>query len=127
MMAHVRDSKPVALPTSRLSGNTHLLSWALVVGIIALALLFVFSDARKLWEIASTLDIWRLSIPIGCALASYIAMALSYQGIAQAAGSDVPFWEMLKITFVANTVNYVVSTGGLSGFAVRLYFFIRMK
>jgi uncharacterized protein (TIRG00374 family) len=34
---------------------------------------------------------------------------------------------MLKITFVANTVNYVVSTGGLSGFAVRLYFFIRLS
>src|SRR5439155_25724639 len=50
----------------------------------------------------------------------------SYQGIAAAAGSDVPFWEMLKITFVANTVNYLVSTGGLSGFAVRLYFFIRL-
>ena len=30
---------------------------------------------------------------------------------------------MLRITFVSNTVNYIVSTGGLSGFAVRMYFF----
>jgi uncharacterized membrane protein YbhN (UPF0104 family) len=34
---------------------------------------------------------------------------------------------MLKITFVANTINYVVATGGLSGFAVRMYFFTRLS
>jgi hypothetical protein len=128
MMAHTPETKAEALAApSRLSARTHLLSWAFVLGIVAMALLFVFSDARKLWEIASTIDVWRLSIPLGCAMASYVVMALSYQGIARAAGSEVPFWEMLKITFVANTVNYVVSTGGLSGFAVRLYFFIRLK
>ncbi len=53
-------------------------------------------------------------------------MALSYHGIARAAGAQVPFWDMLKVTCVANTVNYLVTTGGLSGFAVRLYFFMRM-
>lgn len=128
MTPQARDTKAEALPApSRMSARTHLLSWALVLGIAALALLFVLSDTRKLWEIASTIDVWRLSIPLGCALASYLFMALSYQGIARAAGSEVAFWEMLKITFVANTVNYVVSTGGLSGFAVRLYFFIRLK
>jgi hypothetical protein len=50
-------------------------------------------------------------------------MSLSYHGIAAAAGIRMPFWEMLKITLVANTVNSLVSTGGLSGFAVRMYFF----
>lgn len=53
-------------------------------------------------------------------------MARSYQGIAWAAGIQVPFWEMLKVTFVANSVNYLITTGGLSGFAVRMFFFIRM-
>ncbi|MGH6740319.1 MAG: flippase-like domain-containing protein, partial [Bradyrhizobium sp.] len=32
----------------------------------------------------------------------------------------------LKITFVANSMNYLVATGGLSGFAVRMYFFARL-
>ena len=119
-------SEAVAAPRALSGGGrTHLVSWALVVGFVALGVMFFFSDARKLWETASTLD-WRLVlIPMLLGLASYALMALSYQGIAQAAGATVPFWEMLKITFVANTVNYVVSTGGLSGFAVRLYFFIR--
>ncbi len=102
-----------------------LASGALVLGIAALGLLFVFSDAGKLWEAASTINPLLLSIPLACALASYVVMALSYQGIARGAGSEVPFWEMFKITLVANTVNYVVSTGGLSGFAVRMYFFMR--
>lgn len=67
----------------------------------------------------------RLLLPILATLASYIAMARSYQGIANAANVPFSFWEMFKITFVANSMNYVVATGGLSGFAVRLYFFTR--
>ena len=53
-------------------------------------------------------------------------MARSYQGIAVAAGCPVSLAEMLKITFVANSMNYLVATGGLSGFAVRMYFFTRL-
>lgn len=118
------DIAPVGLsPRS----HTHLISWALVLGIAVLVLLFVFSDTRKLWQTAEALDPRILLIPFACALASYVVMARSYQGIAAAAGCDVAFWEMLKITYVANTVNYIVSTGGLSGFAVRLYFFIRLS
>ena len=130
MMSPATDPTPAAppgQPSVASPSRTHLLSWALVVGLGALGLLFVFSDGNKLWQTASTLDARLLIIPLACGLSSYVVMALSYQGIAQAAGAQVPFWEMLKITFVANTVNYIVSTGGLSGFAVRLYFFIRLS
>jgi glycosyltransferase 2 family protein len=116
-----------AAPGLTVRSRTHLISWALVVGVAVLVLLFVFSDAQQLWATASALDGWLLLVPFACAGASYLVMARSYQGIAFAAGSDVPFWEMLKITFVANTVNYIVSTGGLSGFAVRLYYFIQLS
>ena len=47
-------------------------------------------------------------------------MSLSYQGIARAAGCAVGPLDMLRITFVANTANYVLPTGGLSGFALRM-------
>jgi len=124
---HDRPPAPVQPPSLSSRTQTQVLSWALVVGAGVLVLLFVFSDGRKLWETAAQVDPLLLVIPFACALASYVVMALSYRGIAAAAGADVPFWEMLKITFVANTVNYVVSTGGLSGFAVRLYFFIRLS
>src|SRR5574337_1076791 len=116
------EPAPPRMPTQ---SRVHL-AWALVLGVGILVLLFVFSDTRKLWQAASAVDPLLLTVPFLCAVARYIAMARSYQGIAAAAGSEVPFWEMLKITFVANTVNYIVSTGGLSGFAVRLYFFLRL-
>src|SRR5215467_4708662 len=130
MMPGAQNNKPDPAPTPWIQSSRsqrHLISWALLVGVGVLGLLFVFSDARLLWQTASTLDARLVAIPFACGLASYVIMALSYQGIARAAGSDVPFWEMLKITFVANTVNYIVSTGGLSGFAVRMYYFIRLK
>jgi uncharacterized membrane protein YbhN (UPF0104 family) len=59
-------------------------------------------------------------------IASYLTMARSYQGIAIAAGCPVSLVDMLKITFVANSMNFLVATGGLSGFAVRMYFFTRL-
>lgn len=122
---HNKPQASAAPPALATGGRAHLISWALVVGFVALGAMFFFSDARKLWETASTLDGRLVLIPLLLGVASYALMALSYQGIARAAGAEVPLWEMMKITFVANTVNYVVSTGGLSGFAVRLYFFIR--
>jgi glycosyltransferase 2 family protein len=118
---------PLPAAPSRASRSRLHLIWAPVVGLALLVLLFSLSDTRKLWQTASALDPRLLCLPCACAMASYLVMARSYQGIARAAGSDVPFWEMLKITFVANTVNYIVSTGGLSGFAVRLFFFLRLS
>lgn len=124
--------QPVSLSQSGASPKVagglrrHVLSWAPAVGAAVLVLLFVLSDSRKLWEAASRIDLLRMAVPVGCAIVSYLTMALSYQGIARAAGYPVPFTEMLKITLVANTMNNLVSTGGLSGFATRMYFFIKL-
>ncbi len=66
-----------------------------------------------------------LFVPLLFTLFSYITMSLSYEGIARAAGSPVRFRDMLRITLVANTANYVLPTGGLSGFALRLLMFTK--
>lgn len=108
------------------TSSPHLVSWAAVVGVGALVVLFLSSDLGKIWALAASLNPLLLVIPAFFAVASYVTMALSYQGIARAAGARVPLGEMFKVTVVGNTVNYIVSTGGLSGFAVRMYFFIRM-
>ncbi|MBI4514866.1 MAG: flippase-like domain-containing protein [Deltaproteobacteria bacterium] len=87
--------------------------------------MLALTDLREMARVVQQADPWLLLLPLGCTVLSYLVMALSYQGIAHAAGAAVPFGEMLKITFVANTANYLVSSGGLSGFALRLYFFTR--
>jgi uncharacterized protein (TIRG00374 family) len=113
--------------TTRLLEKPQWVSWLLVLGLGALVALFAFSDARELWRTTQRVHLTGLLLPVCFSLLSYAAMARSYQDIARAAGHPVPFWEMLKVTYVANTVNYLITTGGLSGFAVRMYFFLRLK
>lgn len=100
--------------------------WAVVLGVAAFGALFFFTDPHELWQVLSHANLWLLTLPIFCMVASYLTMAKSYQGIAEAAGCPVSLVDMLKITFVANSMNYLVATGGLSGFAVRMYFFSRL-
>jgi len=101
--------------------------WAFAFGLAAFVALFAFTDFHELWAVLQRAEPWLLALPLLCMLASYLTMARSYQGIAEAAGWPVSLIEMLKITLVANSMNYLVSTGGLSGFAVRLYFFTRIR
>jgi len=111
---------PVATERSRWLGS------ALAVGLVAFAALFLFIDFDELWRTLAGADMRLLPLPVLCVALSYITMALSYQGISSAAGASIPFGEMLKITFVANTLNYLLATGGLSGFAARMYYFTRL-
>lgn len=104
--------------------------WLGLVGLAAAAIfaaLFAASNARELWRTAAGIDPRLLALPVAFALASYGAMALSYRDIATAAGYPLPLHEWLRITFVSNTVNYLVTTAGLSGFAVRMFLLARRR
>ena len=114
---------PVTAETMR---HSRWVRWAFVLGLAAFAAIFAVADLHELWAVLQRADPWLLTLPFLFMLASYVTMARSYQGIAEAAGCRVALLEMLKITLVANSMNYLVSTGGLSGFAVRLYFFTRL-
>jgi uncharacterized protein (TIRG00374 family) len=94
---------------------------ALTVGTALLVAVVLFAGWRELSEEARDVPLVALGGPLLFSLLSYAAMARSYQGIADAAGCRLSFPAWLRITFVSNTVNYVVTSGGLSGFAVRMY------
>lgn len=122
-----RDEGSAAyVPVAETARSPRWVRMALLFGVAALVAIFLFADPDELWAVLTRADPWLLALPLLCMIASYVTMALSYQGIATAAGHRVPLSDMLKITFVANSVNYLVSTGGLSGFAVRMYFFRRL-
>jgi len=91
------------------------LGTALLVGVV------LFAGWKELSEEARDIPPLALGGPLLFSLLSYAAMARSYQGIADSAGCRLSFPAWLRITFVSNTVNYVVTSGGLSGFAVRMY------
>ncbi len=94
-------------------------------GALAFAILFAFTDIGELGRVLANANLALLALPLLCVAASYVTMALSYHGIARAAGGDIGFGDMLRITLVANSLNYVLATGGLSGFAARMYYFTR--
>jgi len=94
---------------------------ALVVGLTLLALPVLLADGRELLRTVAGVRPVFLACAFALALASYAAMSRSYQGIAEAADCHLSFRDWLRVTFVSNTANYLVTSGGLSGFAVRMY------
>ena len=72
-----------------------------------------------------TLEPSLLFLPVLSTFLSYATMSLSYEGIVRAAGVAIRSRDMLRITFIANVANYVLPSGGLSGFALRMVFFTR--
>jgi len=98
---------------------------SVVLAILAFAVLFAFTDVAAFVDVLANAEPIMLALPLLCVAASYITMALSYHGIAKAAGGEISFVDMLKITLVANSLNYLLATGGLSGFAARMYYFTR--
>jgi uncharacterized protein (TIRG00374 family) len=111
---HERADKPTAPRRLLLLGTA-------LAGLAVLVALVVLADGRELLHIASSIPAYGFALPLLFSFLSYAAMARSYQGIADLAGPALPFPVWLRITFVSNTVNYVVTSAGLSGFAVRMY------
>jgi uncharacterized protein (TIRG00374 family) len=98
-----------------------LVALTLAVGVGLIVLLVWLSDTRELLRTAAAIRPVAFVLPVLLTLLSYGAMSRSYQGIAAAAGIRLSFREWLRITFVSNPVNYMVTTAGLSGFAVRMF------
>ncbi len=111
----IRGDPPASL-TDRLTRGA-------VFGGIGLLLVYAamawMAGAGEMLEALSGVSPLLLLLPLAATLLSYVTMSLSYEGIARAAGSSVKSLDMLRITFVANAVNYLLPTGGLSGFALR--------
>ncbi len=90
---------------------------------VVYAYMVATAGGQNLADVIHELDPRLLALPLLATFLSYVTMSLSYEGIARAAGSKIRSRDMLRITFVANTANYVFPTGGLSGFALRMVMF----
>lgn len=56
-----------------------------------------------------------------CACGSYAFMGFSLWEVLKILGHRLPYWEAAGVAFVSTTVNYFVSSGGVSGFATRAH------
>ena len=111
---HERADKPTAPRRLLLLGTV-------LAGLAVLIALVVIADGREVLEVVTSIPPLGFALPLLFSFLSYAAMARSYQGIADLAGQRLSFPVWLRITCVSNTVNYVVTSAGLSGFAVRMY------
>lgn len=93
---------------------------AVLLGVGVLVGLVLLADGKELLHTASQIAPSALIEPLFFSFLSYAVMAASYQGIAAAAGSRLSLWTWMRITLVSNTINYIVTAAGLSGFAVRM-------
>jgi len=114
------------LPAPRADGRADrrrriVLAAALTVGVGLLILLGALASGPELLRTVAGIHPAMLAVLVLLTFASYAAMSRSYQGIAEAAGLRLGFPTWLRITFVSNTANYLVTSAGLSGFAVRMY------
>lgn len=93
--------------------------------VVAYSAMAVVAGQSGLVMAATRLEPTLLILPFFATFLSYLTMSLSYEGILRAAGASIRSREMLRITFIANTANYMLPSGGLTGFALRLVFFTR--
>jgi uncharacterized protein (TIRG00374 family) len=94
-------------------------------GASLVGLLLVIAGTERIAQAWERLEWHFLTLPLLATLLSYVTMSLSYEGIVRAAGANISSRDMLRITLVANTANYIFPSGGLTGFALRLVFFTK--
>jgi uncharacterized protein (TIRG00374 family) len=70
---------------------------------------------------------WWLVVSMGFAVSSYTFMGLTLWEVLRILGIRLPFFETAGIAIVSTTVNYFVSSGGLSGFATRAHLLGKRK
>lgn len=91
--------------------------------LVSLALLAYLIGGRlgALARIGSQLDWPLVAAAVLCALASYFMVGLALREVLALLGHSLPFPVVLGIALVSTTVNYFVSTAGVSGFALKAH------
>lgn len=93
-----------------------------VVGIMVLAVgMSFFSDGHKLWEAVHHIHAEQLLFALLCTGIAYLAFTLSFNGLFEMTPYRVPFNRFFSIMFISYTINFIVSTGGWAGIAIRSY------
>ncbi len=97
----------------------------LIYGPIAVSLVIlgalVYPNLEDLVATMKTASLFPLFLALVFSFASYLFMGMSLWEVLKILGHRLPFWEASGISFVSITVNYFVSSGGVSGFATRAH------
>lgn len=93
-----------------------------LVGFMVLALVMAFfTDIPKLLHNIQQIRAEHLIFALLCTGAAYLAFALSFNGLFLMTPHRVPFNRFFSIMFISYTINFVVSSGGWAGIALRSF------
>ena len=93
-----------------------------VIGLMVLALVTAASsDLPKLAEIFHEVRVDQLLFALFCTGIAYLSFTFSFSSLFEMTPYRVPFPRFFSIMFISATVNFIVSSGGLSSIAIRSF------
>lgn len=98
----------------------------ILLSVVILAWL-VYPNLDSLLVTLKSADLFFLLCSLLFSVASYILMGLSLWEVLRILGHTLPFLEIFSVAFVSTTVNYFVSSAGISGFATRAHLLGKRK
>jgi len=104
-----------------------LLLYAPVTLSLGILVWLVYPNLGAMIETLRNANHWWLVVSMCFAVSSYTFMALTLWEVLRILGISLPFMETAGIAFVSTTVNYFVSSGGISGFATRAHLLGKRK
>lgn len=97
------------------------------IGLSIAAIVFTRAEWKKLILIFSQIELQWAIFSLVCSAASYLLIAAVMGSILRILGYSLPVRTIFEISFISTTVNYLMSLGGLSGVAIKVYLLARQK
>lgn len=93
-----------------------------ILGIMILGLFTTAkSDLPKLANTFHHLHIQYMIFALICTAVAYLAFTLSFNGLFELTPYQIPFIQFFPIMFISATINFIISSGGWAGVAIRSY------
>ncbi len=93
-----------------------------VAGIMVLGLVTaIFSDFPKLVAVFHAIKMEPLLFSLLCTFTAYLAFTLSFSSLFEMTPYRVPFGRFFSIMFISATINFIISSGGWAGIALRSF------
>ncbi|MBW2147033.1 MAG: flippase-like domain-containing protein [Deltaproteobacteria bacterium] len=103
------------------------LLYAFLAGLIIAVIVFTRADWKRLMVVLSQIEPAWAILSLAFSAASYLFVAAVMGSILRIIGCSLPFRTIFEISFVSTTVNYIMSLGGLSGIALKVYLLARQR
>jgi len=103
------------------------LLWAFLIGLAIAVIVFTHADWKKLIKIFSQIELKWAILSLAASAGSYLFIAAVMGAILSILRCSLPLMILFKISFISTTVNYIISLGGLSGVAIKVYLLARQR